>query len=63
MVSSHTWAGVVTETDGRGRLYLPEDLRNHHGERFRVVDRPSRVVPIPVDGDHPRLSATRSGIS
>jgi hypothetical protein len=53
----------VTETDGRGRLYLPEDLRNHHGERFRVVDRPSRVVPIPVDGDHPRLSATRSGIS
>lgn len=37
------------ETDDRGRIYLPKDLREKHGERFRVLDLPDRVVLIPID--------------
>jgi len=51
---------MVTETDDRGRLYLPKDLRDRHGERFRVVDLPSRVVLIPVN-DAP-LEAVRDAV-
>jgi len=51
---------MVTETDERGRLYLPKDLRDRHGERFRVVDLPSRVVLIPVDDDP--LGAVRDAV-
>jgi bifunctional DNA-binding transcriptional regulator/antitoxin component of YhaV-PrlF toxin-antitoxin module len=51
---------MVTETDDRGRLYLPKDLRDRHGERFRVVDLPSRVVLIPVDEDP--LGAVRDAV-
>lgn len=42
---------MVTETDDRGRVYLSKALRDRHGERFRVVDRPGRIVLIPVDDD------------
>lgn len=42
---------MVTETDDRGRIYLSKDLRERHGERFRVVDLPSRIVLVPVDDD------------
>lgn len=51
---------MVTETDDRGRLYLPKDLRDRHGERFRVVDLPTRVVLIPVDDDP--LEAVRDAV-
>jgi bifunctional DNA-binding transcriptional regulator/antitoxin component of YhaV-PrlF toxin-antitoxin module len=51
---------MVTETDDRGRLYLPKGLRDRHGERFRVVDLPSRVVLIPVDDDP--LGAVRDAV-
>lgn len=51
---------MMTETDDRGRLYLPRELRDRHGERFRVVDFPSRVVLIPVDDDP--LGAVRDAI-
>jgi predicted RNase H-like HicB family nuclease len=42
---------MVTETDDRGRVYLSKELRERHGDRFRVVDRPSQIVLIPVDED------------
>ena len=51
---------MVTETDDRGRLYLSKDLRDRHGERFRVVDLPSRVVLLPVDDDP--LEAVRDAV-
>ena len=51
---------MVTETDDRGRLYLPKGLRDRHGERFRVVGLPSRVVLIPVDDDP--LGAVRDAV-
>jgi bifunctional DNA-binding transcriptional regulator/antitoxin component of YhaV-PrlF toxin-antitoxin module len=44
---------MVTETDDRGRLYLPKGLRDRHGERFRVV-------LIPVDDDP--LGAVRDAV-
>ncbi|WP_299234878.1 AbrB/MazE/SpoVT family DNA-binding domain-containing protein [Natronomonas sp.] len=46
---------MVTETDDRGRIYLSKDLRERHGERFRVVDLPSRIVLVPVDDDPIRV--------
>lgn len=42
---------MPTETDDRGRIYLSKDLRDRHGERFRVVDLPSRIVLVPVADD------------
>jgi predicted RNase H-like HicB family nuclease len=42
---------MVTETDDRGRVYLSKEMRDKHGDRFRVVDRPSQIVLIPVDDD------------
>jgi len=51
---------MVTETDDRGRVYLSKELRERHGEQFRVVDRPSRIVLIPVDDDP--LAAVREAV-
>lgn len=51
---------MATETDDRGRLYLSKDLRERHGERFRVVDLPTRIVLIPVDEDP--LQAVRDAV-
>lgn len=42
---------MAVETDERGRLYLSKGLREKHGERFRVLDLPNRVVLIPIDDD------------
>lgn len=42
---------MAVETDDRGRLYLSKDLREKHGERFRVLDLPHRVILIPIDDD------------
>lgn len=42
---------MSVETDDRGRIYLSKDLREKHGERFRVLDLPNRVVLIPIDED------------
>lgn len=52
---------MAVETDDRGRLYLPKDLREKHGERFRVLDLPSRVILIPIDDDP--LEAAREAMS
>lgn len=51
---------MAVETDDRGRLYLPKDLREKHGERFRVLDLPSRVILIPIDDDP--LQAVRDSV-
>lgn len=51
---------MTTETDDRGRIYLSKDLRDRHGERFRVVDLPSRIVLVPVDDDP--LQAVRESV-
>ncbi|MFY4815539.1 AbrB/MazE/SpoVT family DNA-binding domain-containing protein [Halorubrum salsamenti] len=51
---------MTTETDDRGRIYLSKDLRDRHGERFRVVDLPSRSVLVPVDDDP--LQAVRESV-
>lgn len=51
---------MATETDDRGRLYLSKELRERHGERFRVVDLPSRIVLVPVDEDP--LQAVRDAV-
>lgn len=42
---------MAVETDDHGRLYLPKDLREKHGERYRLLDLPRRVVLIPIDDD------------
>lgn len=51
---------MATETDDRGRLYLSKELRERHGERFRVVDLPTRIVLVPVDEDP--LQAVRDAV-
>lgn len=38
-------------TDERGRLYLPKDVRERFGERYRIVELPSHVALFPVDED------------
>ncbi|RQG89341.1 AbrB/MazE/SpoVT family DNA-binding domain-containing protein [Natrarchaeobius chitinivorans] len=42
---------MAIETDDRGRVYLPKKLRKRHGERFRVVNLPTRIMLVPVDED------------
>lgn len=38
-------------TDERGRLYLPKDVRERFGERYRIVELPTHVALFPVDED------------
>ena len=38
-------------TDERGRIYLPKDVRNRFGDRYRIVELPSHVALFPVDED------------
>lgn len=38
-------------TDERGRIYLPKDVRERFGERYRIVELPSHVALFPVDED------------
>ena len=51
---------MTIETDDQGRIYLSKELRDRHGERFRVVDLPSRIVLVPVDDDP--LHAVRESV-
>ena len=34
-----------------GRIYLPKDLRERHGERYKLVERGDRLALIPVSDD------------
>jgi bifunctional DNA-binding transcriptional regulator/antitoxin component of YhaV-PrlF toxin-antitoxin module len=38
-------------TDERGRLYLPKEVRDRFGEKYRIVKLPSHVALFPVDDD------------
>lgn len=38
-------------TDERGRIYLPKDVRDRFGERYRIVELPSHIGLFPVDED------------
>lgn len=38
-------------TDQRGRIYLPKDVRERFGDRYRIVELPSHVALFPVDED------------
>lgn len=41
-----------TNTDERGRIYLPKEVRERYGDQYRVVQLPSHVALIPID-DNP----------
>ncbi|MFC6825238.1 AbrB/MazE/SpoVT family DNA-binding domain-containing protein [Halopelagius fulvigenes] len=38
-------------TDERGRIYLPKDVRERFGDKYRIVELPSHVALFPVDED------------
>jgi len=40
-----------TTADDRGRIYLPKDVRDRYGDRYRIVELPTHVVLLPVDDD------------
>jgi bifunctional DNA-binding transcriptional regulator/antitoxin component of YhaV-PrlF toxin-antitoxin module len=42
---------MSNSTDERGRLYLPKDVRDRFGEKYRIVELPSHVALFPVDDD------------
>ncbi|GAA0217219.1 AbrB/MazE/SpoVT family DNA-binding domain-containing protein [Halobaculum roseum] len=48
------------KTDDRGRIYLPKDIREPFGERYRIVELPSHVALLPV-ADNP-LSAVEDAV-
>ena len=39
------------EADDRGRILIPHDIREEHGDQYRVVDLNDRVVLIPINDD------------
>lgn len=42
---------MSVETDSRGRLYLPSELREKYGEKFHIVEYADRLELIPIDED------------
>lgn len=40
---------MAKSTDERGRIYLPKDVRERFGDRYRIVGLPSHVALFPVD--------------
>ena len=42
----------TAETDDRGRIVIPREIREKHGDRYRVVELRDRVELIPI-GDDP----------
>lgn len=38
-----------TNTDERGRIYLPKEVRERYGEEYRVVKMPTHVALMPID--------------
>lgn len=40
-----------TSADGRGRIYLPKEIRERFGDEYRIVELPNRVVLLPVADD------------
>ncbi len=42
--------GTVS-VDGRGRITLPKDLRERHGEDYRLVEAHNEIILIPIPDD------------
>lgn len=42
---------MTATADEQGRLYLPKDLRERHGDKYHVVEYEDRVELIPVADD------------
>jgi bifunctional DNA-binding transcriptional regulator/antitoxin component of YhaV-PrlF toxin-antitoxin module len=41
----------TTETDDRGRIVIPHEIRKKYGDRYRLVELDDRVEMIPIDDD------------
>ena len=41
----------TTTTDDRGRIVIPHEIREKHGERYRIVELDDRVELIPLKDD------------
>ena len=39
------------EADDRGRIVIPHEIRERHGDRYRVVELEDRVELIPLNDD------------
>lgn len=39
------------EVDDRGRIVIPREIRERHGDRYRVVELDDRVELIPLNDD------------
>jgi bifunctional DNA-binding transcriptional regulator/antitoxin component of YhaV-PrlF toxin-antitoxin module len=42
---------MSSAADDRGRIYLPKDVRDRFGDRYRIVELPTHVALFPVDDD------------
>lgn len=43
--------GKTVEADDRGRIVIPHEIREKHGDRYRVVEVEDRIELIPLDDD------------
>lgn len=41
----------TAEADDRGRIVIPHDIRERHGDRYRVVELEDRIELIPLEDD------------
>ncbi|SDK89704.1 hypothetical protein [Natronorubrum texcoconense] len=41
----------TAEADDRGRIVIPHEIREKHGDRYRVVELKNRVELIPLEDD------------
>jgi len=41
----------TVDVDGRGRVYIPKEMRDRHGEKFKIVELDSGIKLIPVSED------------
>jgi AbrB family looped-hinge helix DNA binding protein len=41
----------TVDVDSRGRVYLPKEIRERHGEKFKVIELESGIKLIPLDED------------
>lgn len=41
----------TAETDDRGRIVIPREIRERHGDRYRVIELDDRVELIPLKDD------------
>ncbi|MFD1687275.1 AbrB/MazE/SpoVT family DNA-binding domain-containing protein [Halobellus litoreus] len=42
---------MTSKADKRGPIYLPKEIREKHGRKYRIVELPSHVALFPVAED------------